>query len=173
MLKPFDGGLECYPVSKEVGKVGNNSPVFIVPVASTENKHNIANFFSNAKKSAKGTEEKEEIKEEDMEVKEKGSVVQHDSGEKRATIEKIGTENNAPLPIPATASKSPGPKRECEVGEDDKPPAKAVKTEAQATPTKPLDKTPSKKTRSATSNGTLKGRVVKGNGSQKITNFFK
>ncbi|KAJ5662329.1 uncharacterized protein N7477_009945 [Penicillium maclennaniae] len=50
ILKPYDGELECYPVSKEVGKVGNNSPDFIVPVNSKENKNNIANFFANAKK---------------------------------------------------------------------------------------------------------------------------
>lgn len=46
LLKPFDGELEVYPVSKEVGKVGNNSPNFIIPVASSENKSNIANFFA-------------------------------------------------------------------------------------------------------------------------------
>jgi hypothetical protein len=47
LLKPFDGELEVYPVSKEVGKVGNNSPSFIIPVNSKENKSNIANFFAN------------------------------------------------------------------------------------------------------------------------------
>ena len=46
LLKPFDGELDVYPVSKEVGKVGNNSPSFIIPVDSKENKNNIANFFS-------------------------------------------------------------------------------------------------------------------------------
>lgn len=51
ILKPFEGELECYPVTKEVGKVGNNSPDFIIPVNSKENKSNIANFFSNAQKS--------------------------------------------------------------------------------------------------------------------------
>lgn len=50
ILKPYEGELECYPVSKEVGKVGNNSPEFIVPINSAENKSNIANFFANAKK---------------------------------------------------------------------------------------------------------------------------
>lgn len=48
LLKPFDGELEMYPVSKDVGKVGNNSPTFIIPIASRENKSNIANFFANA-----------------------------------------------------------------------------------------------------------------------------
>ena len=35
-----------YPVKKEVGKVGEDSPLFIVPLDSAENKSNIANFFS-------------------------------------------------------------------------------------------------------------------------------
>jgi putative SOS response-associated peptidase YedK len=51
LLKPFEGELDIYPVSKEVGKVGNNSPSFIIPVASKENKNNIANFFASAEKS--------------------------------------------------------------------------------------------------------------------------
>ncbi|ODA83030.1 hypothetical protein RJ55_01539 [Drechmeria coniospora] len=46
LLKPFDGELEVYPVSKDVGKVGNNSPSFVVPINSKENKSNIANFFA-------------------------------------------------------------------------------------------------------------------------------
>lgn len=50
ILRPYEGELECYPVAKEVGKVGNNSPDFIIPVNSKENKSNIANFFNNAKK---------------------------------------------------------------------------------------------------------------------------
>lgn len=55
LLTPYEGELEVYPVSKDVGKVGNNSPSFIVPVDSKENKSNIANFFakSAAKKGAK------------------------------------------------------------------------------------------------------------------------
>jgi hypothetical protein len=35
-----------YPVKKEVGKVGEDSPLFIVPLDSAENKSNIANFFT-------------------------------------------------------------------------------------------------------------------------------
>ncbi|KAK2747339.1 hypothetical protein FQN57_002237 [Myotisia sp. PD_48] len=51
LLKPYEGELETYPVCKGVGKVGNNSPDFIVPINSKENKKNIANFFSNVGKS--------------------------------------------------------------------------------------------------------------------------
>ncbi|EOO03068.1 putative duf159 domain-containing protein [Phaeoacremonium minimum UCRPA7] len=57
ILKPFDGELEVYPVSKDVGKVGNNSPSFIIPIASKENKSNIANFFANAKGGKKDSQE--------------------------------------------------------------------------------------------------------------------
>ncbi|KAL4814276.1 hypothetical protein BDW67DRAFT_87778 [Aspergillus spinulosporus] len=56
VLKPYEGELDCYQVPKEVGKVGNNSPNFIVPVDSKENKSNIANFFVNAKKKTEPTE---------------------------------------------------------------------------------------------------------------------
>ncbi|KFH46860.1 putative peptidase-like protein [Hapsidospora chrysogenum ATCC 11550] len=52
LLKPFDGELDIYPVSKDVGKVGNNSPSFIIPLDSKENKSNIANFFANASKAS-------------------------------------------------------------------------------------------------------------------------
>ncbi|KAL4933751.1 SOS response-associated peptidase [Aspergillus undulatus] len=60
-LKPYEGELECYQVPKEVGKVGNNSPDFIVPIDSKENKSNIANFFANAKKSEPTKEEGEGV----------------------------------------------------------------------------------------------------------------
>lgn len=49
LLQPFAGEVEVYPVSKDVGKVGNNSPAFIRPLYSKENKSNIANFFSSPK----------------------------------------------------------------------------------------------------------------------------
>ncbi|KHN98663.1 DUF159 domain protein [Metarhizium album ARSEF 1941] len=48
LLRPYDGELQVYPVTKDVGKVGNNSPSFVVPLDSKENKSNIANFFSGA-----------------------------------------------------------------------------------------------------------------------------
>ncbi|TWU71973.1 hypothetical protein ED733_002025 [Metarhizium rileyi] len=55
LLRPFDGELEVYPVAKEVGKVGNNSPSFIIPLNSKDNKSNIANFFSNPQKPGEKT----------------------------------------------------------------------------------------------------------------------
>lgn len=45
LLNPFLGELEIYPVSKEVGKVGNDSSSLIVPLDSIHNKSNIANYF--------------------------------------------------------------------------------------------------------------------------------
>ena len=69
ILKPYEGDLECYPVSKEVGKVGNNSPDFIVPVNSKDNKNNIANFFANAKKKEDVSPKKEPASQEEPKVK--------------------------------------------------------------------------------------------------------
>jgi hypothetical protein len=51
LLKPFRAELDIYAVSNDVGKVGNDSPSFVVPLDSAENKSNIANFFKNATKS--------------------------------------------------------------------------------------------------------------------------
>jgi SOS response associated peptidase (SRAP) len=83
ILKPYEGELlwyqhslsfpalmrTSYPVKKEVGKVGEDSPLFIVPLHSPENKSNIANFFSkpgtNTKPKIKG-EPKSAAKEEDI-----------------------------------------------------------------------------------------------------------
>ena len=187
LLKPFGGELDCYPVTRDVGKVGNNSPTFIVPVASTQNKNNIANFFSNAKKSAKGEEEKKQVKAEEDEAKEKGSAVKNEKGEARTTVDHSSTEDNAPLPLPVTLSSKLGLKREHETdideeslqkvglereekSEDDGEPAtKSLKTESTKSP----GKTPKKKRRSATKNGTVKGSPTKSKGSQKITSFYQ
>ena len=46
LLKPYQGALEVYPVSKDVGKVALDSPNFIIPIDSAENKSNIKNFFT-------------------------------------------------------------------------------------------------------------------------------
>lgn len=95
MLKPFDGELECYPVDKAVGKVGNNSPKFLIPIDSKENKQNIANFFSD--NSAKHGAEKKAKHDHDG----AGDDIKQISNEHRETAEKVeSTEDNAPLPKP-------------------------------------------------------------------------
>lgn len=85
ILKPYEGELECYPVSKEVGKVGNNSPEFIVPVNSTENRSNIANFFANATK--KGVSPKKEPASPEFKVKDKRDVGDTTQGAKRVHLD--------------------------------------------------------------------------------------
>ena len=159
LLKPFEGELECYPVSKEVGKVGNNSPDFIVPVDSKENKNNIANFFGNAQ-----TRPKQKPKQEPEET--------------RATQDHESTEDNAPIPVPTTGQKRALEEEELPAPKQQKlsPPIKA------ASPTKTADskispqKMATRKTRSATSNeaATLKISPSKGSekGNQRITSFF-
>lgn len=94
MLKPFEGELECFPVDKAVGKVGNNSPSFVVPIDSKENKKNIANFFGTQRATAKDVAAKNEAVNADAEVKK-------EADEDRKTTTKLeNSEDNAPLPKP-------------------------------------------------------------------------
>jgi len=185
LLKPYEGELDCYPVSKDVGKVGNNSPTFIIPVASSENKKNIANFFSNASTPAptkKGEQDSKVVKTESQETDQKHP---REPEESRVTVDEPGTEDNAPVPIPALDATAVGVKREREVDEDEEetsgPPTKMPKGNSNVagqtpSPVKGTDKTRSaRKTRSATSNGTATKRspAKSREGSQRaITNFF-
>jgi hypothetical protein len=193
LLKPYDGELECYQVSKDVGKVGNNSPSFLVPIDSVENKNNIANFFGNQKKTAKTIAEENVGKVErdlnDSTTKDGNVKVEHDVNEPRATTNRVkGTENNAPLPVQVklgtpNSEEPKGMKREHSEAEntsgtaDAEPPHKAMKPAASTSPKKQNTtspkKTPAKKqgTRSATSNGSA-AKMSKSDGSQKITSFF-
>ncbi|KAF2737021.1 DUF159-domain-containing protein [Polyplosphaeria fusca] len=199
LLKPYEGELECYPVSKDVGKVGNNSPSFVVPIDSAENKNNIANFFGNQRKAAKAKQGDEATGKtehyfEDSQAKK--VKVEHDVSEARTTSDRVeGSEDNAPLPIPATLSTTPrGIKRERgEEGEEGEEDEEVGDTAAGTTTQKrrrsltgPASSqspnkgrpakspvTATKKARSATSNGSAaKGRAAKGDGSRKITSFF-
>lgn len=153
LLKPFEGELECYPVDQAVGKVGNNSANFIIPVDSTENKKNIANFFGNAA-AKKAIPKKEPVD------------IEKDTEEVRETIDHEGTEDNAPLPVPTTGEKrGPDP-------DGDEKVAKAVKLGDKSK--SPLN-LKSRATRSATSNQGLAKKTkspAKKDGTRAITNFF-
>ncbi|KAI9887557.1 MAG: hypothetical protein M1823_000648 [Watsoniomyces obsoletus] len=197
LLKPYKGELEIYPVSKEVGKVGNNSPAFIVPVASSENKQNIANFFANAKGADQKTKAKapkpepEPVEAENGQDSENAPKIEHQAGEDRKTIkEEDGTENNAPVPVPNTQKEeTKGQKRkhtsdseDGHVKEEAEPSPKARRVQTPTTKESSAKSGPTasttRKTRSATSNETAqrakKSTAKKGNekGSQKITSFF-
>lgn len=175
ILKPYEGELEVYAVSKEVGKVGNNSPSFVIPVASKENKSNIANFFAAAaakegssagKKVAKNEEEAKEgkanklepeveIKVEDSEGRESTKVKRVEDLKAETPVKKGIKREASPTPIKAEplskkaslASPSPAKRGAAVSGGRQKISA-----------TKNPVKTPAKK----------KGE----SGSQKITKFF-
>lgn len=123
LLKPFVGELDVYPVSKEVGKVGNNSPTFIIPLTSSENKSNIANFFTKPALKDQKLSTSSKTKDE----KNDPFPIKNEPKDDRETIEHSGTEDNAPLPIPKSEAKT-GIKR----GLDDVPtrtsPRKVLKT---------------------------------------------
>ena len=182
LLKPFEGELECYPVSQEVGKVGNNSPAFIIPVASSENKNNIANFFTNSKPSPKKGKAEPQTKPGLVKKEELNKDINNED-DHLITVDKSSTEDNAPVPVPV--SDISGLKRERESDSEegkanDSPVRKIPKLETNSAGQKfnqsqQNNKGQNKrKTRSATSNGTTAKNTIPhaSNGSQRITNFF-
>jgi len=105
LLKPFDGELECYPVDKAVGKVGNNSPQFTVPLDSKENKNNIANFFGSQPKPK--SEGRPDVKSEETTY---NTIKQEPPSDPRPTSSITeAPESNAPLPKPAPDQVSSSP----------------------------------------------------------------
>ncbi|KAA8564917.1 hypothetical protein MFRU_008g02370 [Monilinia fructicola] len=180
LLKPYEGELETYPVSKEVGKVGNDSPHFVVPVASTENKSNIANFF--AKGGKDDTKATSKLSNADAPRETKGEDTKHTSikqeptdTEDSKTVTHNGSESNAPVPVPKTDDKQ-GIKRELDGDTDiEEPPKKSMRVSSSSQKDSPSVASTTRKTRSATSNnyGSPKKPQGQEKGSQKITNFFK
>lgn len=178
ILKPYEGELEIYPVSKEVGKVGNNSPDFVVPVNSKENRKNIVNFFANTEK------------------KPKAHISSSDPDKVAAEIDQLERESKLSKKIEAeedTTCKEPksqsvGLKRALSDDEhksEDDNPSKNPKlnespTKRAASPvTAKAAALTGRKTRSATRNDTGATKAKKASdakmtrGSQRITNFFK
>ncbi|KAL5377359.1 hypothetical protein DPSP01_009856 [Paraphaeosphaeria sporulosa] len=171
LLQPYDGELECFPVSGEVGKVGNNSPQFVVPVNSAANKSNIANFFGNQQKMAKAKKDEGIVgraEHDDGKTTDQIAIkVEQDANEPRETTNQVqGSEDNAPLPVPAPIFPSRGEglkgiKRERSEAEDDGDTASGARQQkrrmpgpgSSQSPQKRGTKAPAKKTRSATSNG--------------------
>lgn len=174
LLKPFEGELDCYMVDKAVGKVGNNSASFVVPVDSKDNKKNIANFFGAQKKEAKDEETKKGVDKTEKEVDEAQGAVKQEDDKRDTTIKVENEESNAPLPKPKdepVEELARGVKREAsDAGENlTSTPNKAAKTGQN-----PGEKTQSsRKTRSATTNESrIKSPVKTSDGSKKITSFF-
>jgi hypothetical protein len=188
LLQPYDGELECYPVSQDVGKVGNNSPQFVVPVNSPANKSNIANFFGNQQKMAKAKKDKGTVGKTERVDDKPAFKVEKDANEARETTNQVqGSEDNAPLPVPAPISSSRGEelkgiKRERSEAEDDgdtasgapqqkrRIPAMSAPGSSQS-PQKSGTTAPAKKaTRSATSNGSV--AKASASNQRRIESFF-
>lgn len=177
LLRPYEVELEIYPVPKEVSKVGNNSPSFIVPVDSKENKNNIANFFADQKKMAKGGEEKKVSEKGEHDAKSSGETVKQEPDEDRETTNQEGSEDNAPLPATTKdqANKDGRQELKREASDDmtaEQPREKSQKVEEERQ-TKALAGG-GRRSRSATSNGTAaKSSPAKASGGNgKITKFL-
>jgi putative SOS response-associated peptidase YedK len=181
LLKPFPGELECYPVSKDVGKVGNNSPDFIVPVASSENKKNIANFFASPKKKSQDTGDAKGIEKEVVEEQVKTAAEEMKPMQYKLADHKDGepaedrATDNAPASAEVSESHSQGVKRELEnkTADAESPVKRSARRYAESMQ---VTRSPGKarKTRSATGNNTkAREKPAKASdGTQKITNFF-
>ena len=158
VLKPYDGELDCYPVSKEVGNVRNNSPNFIVPINSKENKKNIANFFAKGKEDEKPQAVKAE------------EAVKIEDEERKETFPKTKQEVDCKEP-PASTGVKRG--HSSEVENEDAKPSKLPKPEPPSSSPKKLG---GRKMHSATSNNTLPskagGHKTAAQGTRKITSFF-
>ncbi|RYP77155.1 hypothetical protein DL770_007105 [Monosporascus sp. CRB-9-2] len=181
LLRPFEGELDVYPVSKEVGKVGNNSPSFIIPLDSKENKNNIANFFAAAAAKKGGGSAKKEVQssffvakkreEEQPEIRikndegfvEDDSVVKLEDGGKELSAGQgktiTGVKRQA-VDDDEAAKKGPLKKR-----------AHTTKVNTTKSHTSPA-KGGGRPKISATSNGTKSPAKPKQAGTQKITKFF-
>ncbi|KAJ9310786.1 hypothetical protein DTO271D3_8961 [Paecilomyces variotii] len=181
ILKPYQGELECYPVAKEVGKVGNNSPDFLIPINSKDNKKSIANFFANAEKGKpKDNEHPVKHVEDQTELK-----IVHDKDEQRVTQDDEWTEDNAPIPVTGIKREHPpdnevkGTPRSSKTRKTDSSKSPDMKREASASPpntSTTTTTTPGRKTRSTTkthSAGKDETEKKAVDGSQRITNFFK
>lgn len=166
VLRPSAAELEVYPVSKEVGKVGNDSPSFVIPVASRENKGNIANFFANARKKGAGAEK--EVKKEadggqDAEVKKETDKGQNteikDSEREEDTKVKKEADRMEDAKERGGTTHSSAKRGASPPDRGSEPPAKI----AAASPKKKI---------SATSNGSKAPVRQSPEGSRKITSFF-
>ncbi|KAF3910585.1 hypothetical protein ABW21_db0202968 [Orbilia brochopaga] len=148
LLQPFEGpGLECYPVRKEVGKVGNNSPSFIIPLDSEDNKSNIKNFFSKGGKPLQPFKEPEKpwtnpkklsSQENEEEPQESDTMNDEDLVEavpEDDSLPEHSTQDSALLPLLPSPSKSP------------------TKSPTKSNPTTPMHPTPKRKWSELSSDG--------------------
>ncbi|KAK2865195.1 hypothetical protein FQN49_003812 [Arthroderma sp. PD_2] len=156
LLKPYEGELETYPVSKDVGKVGNNSPSFIIPIDSKENKGNIANFFKGQGEKKPKTEHVPGAKSDDAKEKLHSPKQMEGGRTTRSQVKREYSPDEKPAQSPVDHKK--------------------VKIESPRKGSMQTEKgsSPAKKMRSATSNDTKsKAGVKPSGGNQRITNFFK
>jgi putative SOS response-associated peptidase YedK len=167
LLRPWGGELEVYQVSKEVGKVGNNSKSFVVPVG--EGKGSIEQWFG--KKKGEKAKEKDEVKNE-VEIKnEEGETKTMEVDELAKTADDGGLGEPQGAGVKREAPSSPGgepPKKKMELT------SSPVKTTSPFKTTSPAKKPQGRGKISATSNAGRSPAKNKGkaDGNQKITKFF-
>lgn len=175
LLQPYDGELECYPVSKEVGKVGNNSPQFVVPVNSAANKSNIANFFGNRQNRGKAKKDEGMVgktEQDDGKATDQRAVkVEQEAAGPRETTDQVQGSEVPAATWPSRGDGLKGIKRERSEAEDDGDTASGGPQQKRRRGAMRGTKAPAKKgSRSATSNGSA--AKASASNQRRIESFF-
>ena len=166
MCKPYSGELVTYQVSKDVGKVGNDSPSFVMPLDS---RNSIANFFGGSNKptsngrpgqpgSGVDSIVKQEVKVEDAPVLSAHPATPTTPLKPPPDWVVVKTEDGS---SPGSSSKRPRPDEETDFADAPKTP-KTPRTRIE-------EKSPSKSSPSCRSGGDRRADPA----SKKITSFFK
>ncbi|KAK3342875.1 hypothetical protein B0H65DRAFT_428528 [Neurospora tetraspora] len=179
VLRPFEGELECYPVDKRVGKVGNDGEDLVVPKQVRREERAIESWFGGGGKGEEGDGKEDGKEGKEVEVKTETGKIKVESIDE--LVEEAGQEGREMHSSPLRQ----GIKREAssELGDDGQPPAKkSMGTGGRSSPVKGNKKkppTPSKakgKPISATKNkgkgSPIRPRNAPPPGMQKITKFF-
>ena len=174
LLRPYQGALDVYPVRKEVGKVGNNSAAFIVPLSSSADKHSIANFLNRGK-----AVKPDQAPTSTSDHRDDRSRIKCDDDNRATVSSDINPDSRAPPSIPTRPDTAPPDRKRKAVEDDEGSSSTADGDEAgNASSTAPVTRpfTRRRRPRCATSNVTAKSRPDRSSsaidGSRTITQFW-
>jgi hypothetical protein len=100
----FEIADDGYPVKKEVSKAGEDSPLFIVPIDSAENKSNVANFFSTPASPSKAKTSKRLVKEEAVHKNVEGDMNSETHAPGKRKVEEMAGDIEEELPVAKIAA---------------------------------------------------------------------
>jgi hypothetical protein len=127
---------DSYPVKKEAGKVGEDSPLFIVPIDSAENKSNIANFFSKPASPLKAKNPKQILDEQAVDRNAEDDINSETHAPGKRKIEEIAADAEEDVPAAKVAVVEDRGKGQSPVKTLQRKPTKRVPQSAKKSPMK-------------------------------------